>query len=100
MSWSSFQSALPNEARMCGEQDDETSPYEEWDGLMNAATDELECRRPDEEGGNSEDCTCSPCRLAYWWDRLEPLERGLLFAGMCQQGFRWSRKPEGGDDGE
>uniref|UniRef100_A0A6H1ZE44 Uncharacterized protein n=1 Tax=viral metagenome TaxID=1070528 RepID=A0A6H1ZE44_9ZZZZ len=70
---------------------DPYKPYETWEQHMNNAADAMECRRPSEGGGNSEDCSCSPCRLAYWWDRLEPLERGILFAGMCEVGFSWTQ---------
>uniref|UniRef100_A0A6M3IJ82 Uncharacterized protein n=1 Tax=viral metagenome TaxID=1070528 RepID=A0A6M3IJ82_9ZZZZ len=77
----------------CWREDDPYSPYVEWEDLMGTAADRLECCRPDAEGGNSDDCTCSPCRLAYWWDGLDGPERGLLFAGMCEAGFRWGLEP-------
>lgn len=66
--------------------------YEDWERRMGNAADSAGCQRPDMPDGNSADCPCAPCGVAFWWDHLEGLEKGVLFAGMVQHGFRWTRR--------
>lgn len=88
-SWSSWQAALPVEARAGGEPDeDRPSPYSEWERRMSVAFDSP-CNRLGTPEAEGPDCPCPPCRLATAWENLDALERGLLFAGMRDQGFFW-----------
>lgn len=71
---------------------DHYSPYEEWERLMGLAADSAQCQRANMPNGNSADCPCAPCAVANWWDHLDGLERGILFAGMVEQAFKWGEK--------
>jgi len=78
-----------------GEKSDELdSAYYGWERRMGEAADSAECERPMMPNGNSADCPCGPCQLACWWDNLDGLERGILFAAMVDRGFRWPEYPE------
>ncbi len=71
---------------------DPYSHYQDWERLMGLAANSAQCERPDMPDGNSADCPCPPCAIANWWDGLDGLERGILFAGMVEQGFDWGKK--------
>lgn len=70
------------------------SDYTEWERRMGRASDYEECQRPDMPSGNSSECPCAPCEVACWWDGLDGLEKGVLYAGMCKQGFEWTKEPD------